>query len=298
VRPVHVFLNERSGGAVTAAAIEALFEQHGCACAVTLLRPKMDVGAAVRTVDAGTVVVAAGGDGTVNCVAAGALVSGAAMAVLPVGTLNHFAKDLGMPPSVAAAVAVIAAGHCAAVDAGQVNGRVFVNNSSLGFYPAMVTQRERLRQVGLNKWLSMTFVSLREFFRFRHITVRVCVDGVERTVRTPFFFVGNNGYTMHGPQMGRRKRLDGGRLYVYMAPGLTRWGLLRMTVGALRGRVREAPEFEMLCVTDLSVAFRRKTAWVSLDGEVRRMRGPLEYRIRPAALTVCVPAPAVATSCA
>ena len=291
MQKIQVFLNDRSGSArCDAAHIAELFGGHGCACDVTLLGRGLDVAQeAHAAAKAGSVVVAAGGDGTVNCVAAALAGSDAVLGVLPVGTLNHFARDIGLPLELEPAVRVIARGRTTTVDVAEVNRQVFLNNSSLGFYPAMVTQRERLRKVGLNKWLSMSLVSAKEFLRFRHIDVWMTLDGVEYRRRTPLLFVGNNEYTVHGTDLGTRARLDKGRLFLYLAPGLTRWGLVRMTWAALRGKVRDAPEFEEFCVTEVAVAFRRKSAWVSLDGEVRRMRGPLNYRIRPGALKVCVP---------
>jgi diacylglycerol kinase family enzyme len=287
-----VFLNERSGTARARADIEQAFRDAGVECQVRMLNRHINLpGIVDYAVSQGTAIVAAGGDGTVNCVAAAvAKHPGAAFGVLPVGTLNHFAKDMKLPLTLEDAAKVIGAGITKNVDAGEVNGRLFVNNSSIGFYPGMVLQRERLKKVGWNKWVSLLVAILGQFMRFRHLNVCVTLDTGERLMRTtPFVFVGNNEYSMEGTAAGTRERLDTGRLYLYMAPGATRLSLLRLTLAALRHKVRESPDFEALCVESFTVEHRRRRAQVALDGEVIRVSGPLRYRTRPGVLRVLVP---------
>jgi diacylglycerol kinase family enzyme len=288
-----VFLNERSGTAQGRAAVEQAFAAAGVSCQVRILNRHINLpGIIDYAASTGTAIVAAGGDGTVNCIAAALLAKHpeASFGVLPVGTLNHFAKDMKLPLALEAAARTIGAGNTRQVDAAEVNGHVFVNNSSIGFYPGLVLQRERLKKVGWNKWLSLVIAGIRAFVRFRHIRVSVTLPTGECLHRTtPFVFVGNNEYTMEGTAAGTRQRLDSGRLYVYMAPGATRLSLLRLTLAALRNKVGESPNFESLCVESFTVNHRRRKAHVALDGEVIRLRGPLHYRIRPLALKVLVP---------
>jgi diacylglycerol kinase family enzyme len=289
-RQVQVFLNPRSGSAGRREAqdIARLFEAAGCRCEVTRLEPQVDVAAVLRAWPPETIAVAAGGDGTVNAVANAVARTGNCMGVLALGTLNHFARDLGLPLRLDEAVRVIAEGAPRRVDAGEVNGRVFVNNSSLGAYPAMVMDRERLRRGGWNKWLSLAWATLRAFLRFRCLQVELTVEGELRQATTPFLFVGNNEYRMAGMQIGTREHLNKGRLFLYLAPGANRLGVLKLTLAALFGRVRQVPEFEEFCLEEFSVHVHvhGRRLRVSLDGEVRRMRGPLYYRIRPGALQV------------
>ncbi|RXH58813.1 Transcription regulator [contains diacylglycerol kinase catalytic domain] [Granulicella sibirica] len=293
-------MNERSGGcAGRRGEVEAAFRESGLRCEVTSLRPRMDVAKLVREAARRpeTLVVAAGGDGTISAVASAMAGSGAPMGVLAMGTLNHFAKDLGLPAALMDEAKVIAEGEARSVDLGEVNGRFFVNNSSVGFYPGMVLHRERLKKVGWNKWLSLLVASARAFVRFKHISVCVSVPGEERMMRmTPFVFVGNNEYCMEGSEAGTRKKLDAGKLYLYMAPGATRRSLLRLTFAALMRRVHEVqqdPHFESYCVEEFTVDLRRRVSHVSLDGEIVRLKGPLQYRIRPGALKVMAPVPVV-----
>src|SRR5689334_21433030 len=138
-------------------------------------------------------IVAAGGDGTVSAVASALAGSGVPLAVLPLGTLNHFARDLGIPAELDAALRVAVDGRVREVDVGEVNGRVFVNNSSIGLYAAMVHRRERQqRRFGRGKWHAMLWAAFNALrvHPFLHLTVEV--GGVEHRRRTPFLFVGNN----------------------------------------------------------------------------------------------------------
>jgi diacylglycerol kinase family enzyme len=288
-----VFLNERSGTARARADIEQAFRDAEVECQVRILNRYINLPAIIDyAASCGTAIVAAGGDGTVNCVAAAIVAKhpDAVFGVLPVGTLNHFAKDMKLPLTLEGAAKVIGAGVTTAVDAGEVNGRIFVNNSSIGFYPGMVLQRERLKKVGWNKWVSLLVASFRQFLRFRHLKVRVTLANGEKLMRTtPFVFVGNNEYTMEGVEAGTRERLNSGRLYVYMAPGATRLSLLRLTLAALRHKVRESPYFEAHCVESFTVEHGRRRGHVALAGEVVRLSSPLHYRTRPGVLQVLVP---------
>ena len=145
------------------------------------------------------VVVAAGGDGTVSMVGAALVDRDIALGVLPLGTLNHFARDFGLPLEIEAAVAHVVQGRPVRVDVGEVNGRIFVNNSSLGLYPDIVRDRERQqRRLGWGKWPALAWATLAALRRFPFLSVRLSVDGREQHWRTPFVFVGNNEYLMEG----------------------------------------------------------------------------------------------------
>ena len=118
--------------------------------------------------------IAAGGDGTVRAVAAAILDTDAVLGVLPSGTLNHFARDLGLPPDLASCVRLLKTGTVRAVDAAEVNGRAFLNNSGLGVYPSMVTQREkRRRRFGQRKWIAFFLAGVATLRRFPFLDVRL-----------------------------------------------------------------------------------------------------------------------------
>jgi diacylglycerol kinase family enzyme len=236
------------------------------------------------------VVVAGGGDGTVSAVAS--LVQGTptTLGVLPLGTLNHFAKDLGIPLDPDEAVAAIARGRAIEVDLGMVGGRVFINNSSLGIYPDIVRDRARQqRRLGRGKRWALFWATLTALRRSAFLTVRLSVDGEERRVRTPFVFVGNNAYIMEGFDIGRREGVQDGNLSIYFMRRCSRLGLLGLGLRALFGRLRQARDFEAVLAQEVTVDTRKPTVHVAADGEVFRSSAPLEYRIQPRALRVIVP---------
>jgi diacylglycerol kinase family enzyme len=238
--------------------------------------------------------VAGGGDGTINAVASVIAGSNIPLGVLPLGTLNHFAKDLGVPLELDAAIDCIVHGEHTAVDIGEVNDRVFINNSSLGIYPYIVRDREmQQRRFGRGKWLAFARAMLAAL---RHYSLlHVCMkldsnddkDMLDR--RTPFVFIGNNEYLTEGFGIGTRSRLDAGQLSIYVAQRTGRLGLFRLALRALFGRLRQAKDFHALSTTELTVITRRSRLRVATDGEVTVMETPLHYRIRPGALRVIVP---------
>ena len=245
--------------------------------------------AAAASPDTDTVVFG-GGDGTLNTGAAALAGGDKAMGVLPLGTFNHFAKDLGVPLKLEDAARTIAEGHVRRVDVGEANGRPFLNNSSIGLYAEMVSVREELRRHrGMRKGPAMLRAS-REVLRnppFLRVDLRV-LDDVTR-VRTPFVFVGNNRYEMNLFSFGARSALDRGELSLYVARNVRRWGIVRLAVRALVGRLRQDREFEALTVPQVDVGMHRRVVRVALDGEVFRMESPIRYRIRPGALRVLAP---------
>jgi diacylglycerol kinase family enzyme len=240
--------------------------------------------------DGAPVVVAGGGDGTINAVASALAGSATRLGVLPLGTLNHFAKDLKIPLDLDEAVANAVKGAPQQVDVGEVNGRIFLNNSSLGIYPDIVRDREQQqRHLGRGKWHAFgraVFVALR---RFPFMSVRLKINGDEHLRRTPFVFIGNNEY-LQGLTLGARERLDSGKLCLYVAQQPTRLGLLRYAVHALFGQLSEARDFDVLSAPELVIETRHKQIRVATDGEVTMMTPPLCYRSRASALSVIVPA--------
>ena len=238
-------------------------------------------------------VVAGGGDGTVNAVAGKLVGTDTPLGVLPMGTLNHFAKDAGIPLNLAAAVNNLFTGQVTRVDVGEVNGRVFVNNSGVGFYPHFVRQREEQEKHGHVKRVAFMLALravVRRYFRLR-IKVRMDqADALEHV--TPFLFVGNNRYQTSGLHIGTRSRLDSGRLWVCTAPTL---GRRHVMPSAMRTFVGGATDQELSAFDAQEFWVEPGTARVnvSTDGEVSIMDAPLQYRIRPRALGVVVPSQTV-----
>jgi diacylglycerol kinase family enzyme len=234
--------------------------------------------------------VAAGGDGTISAVASVLAGTGVALAVLPLGTLNHFARDLGIPADLEAAARVALGANVREVDVGEVNGRIFINNSGIGLYPAMVRRRERQRRrLGRGKWHAMLWAGYNALRAHPFLDLALELGGAEHRRRTPFLFIGNNVYRMQGFDIGARERLDGGVLSLYLAHRTGRLGLVLLAVRALLGRLYRGNEFEAATASRLRIDARHRRLLVSRDGEVEPIELPLEYRIRPKALRVVVP---------
>ena len=268
-----------------------VFRRHGLAARIELCAEGSAISEHVRRAlaDGVELVVAGGGDGTINAVASHLVETGATLGVLPLGTLNHFAKDLGIPLERDAAVEVIARGQVIAVDVGEVNGKIFLNNSSLGLYPLAVRLRTQEQKRGTGKWLAFAKASVEVLGRFPMLRVHLDIDGKQIVRRTPIVFIGNNHYELAGLEMTKRSRLDQGVLSVCVTREVGRLGLFALVLRALFGRLRDAKDFAILEGGAVCIETRHAQLRVATDGEVTMMRSPLNYRSRSAALNVIVP---------
>jgi diacylglycerol kinase family enzyme len=237
-------------------------------------------------------IVVGGGDGTLSAAAALLVGSGIALGVLPLGTFNHFAKDLHVPLDLEKAVTAIAEGYCAQIDMGAVNDRFFLNNASLGIYPQLVETRHLQQQwLGRGKWPAFAWATLAVLRRYPFVEVLLNIDGKSLARRTPFVFVGNNRYEMEGFRIGERARLDGGELSLYVANRTGRLGLVRLALRALLGRLDQATDFDTVRAKHIEVQTRRQRVHIANDGEICVMETPLRFRVMPGALKVIVPRP-------
>jgi diacylglycerol kinase family enzyme len=236
-------------------------------------------------------IIAGGGDGTINAVASVLVDTNRTLGVLPLGTLNHFAKDLHIPLDLAEAARVSLEGRETRVDVGEVNGRIFLNNSSLGLYPSIVRHREKQQErLGRGKWPAFIWATLAVLKRYPFLNVRLSTDEQRLVRRTPFVFVGNNEYEMESFNVGARSCIDAGQLSLYVAHRTTRLGLLRLAWRAFFGGLRDEEDFNAMCTKEVWIETRRpKRLRVATDGEVTTIRTPLHYRVRPGALRVLVP---------
>ncbi|MES2913217.1 MAG: diacylglycerol kinase family protein [Pseudomonadota bacterium] len=296
-RTIAVILNASAGsghGDDVARSFVEKFAAHGIEAHVTLAKNGEElIGAAKQAVKDGLPMVAAGGgDGTQNAVAAQLVGTDVVYGVLPMGTLNHFAKDLGIPLAIDDAVATIAAGHQTQVDTAEVNGHRFLNNSSLGLYPDTVRRREMQQsRLGRSKWPAFFWAALTSLKRYPFLNLQLTTDKISYRQRTPFIFIGNNDYIMEGFNIGARSSLQDGRLSLYFAHRTGRLGLVVLAVRAVFGRLKQAKDFEMLHARTLTIESRHRQLRVSTDGEVNLMETPLVYKIVPRSLNVFVPAP-------
>ena len=243
-----------------------------------------------------TVLVAAGGDGTVNAVASGLVNTSAALGVIPAGTLNHFARDLSVPLDLEGAALTVREGREIVVDVGCVNDRIFINNSVLGLFPVYRSARQALERHGLSKsrvgqFLSFSLALLRVIWRFPHVTLQFTTQaGEKRTVKTPFVLVGNNEHELEKWNIGHRETLSEGRLWIYVMRRCSRWAAVKYLVQFLFKRFSLRNAFDVFRAREIRVAGKSKTIRVGVDGEVVRMNTPLIYRSLPGSLRVIAPA--------
>src|SRR5689334_24781049 len=235
--------------------------------------------------------IVGGGDGTIGSAASALVDTETKLGILPLGTLNHFARDLGLPTDIDEAAKVIAAGKQRLVDVAEMNERIFINNSAIGLYPLMVLDRDlQRRRLGRSKRLARLVASLRTLWRFGHRRLTLTINE-ERKARidTPLLFVGNNDYRIDIGAAGQRERLDGGELCVMVMRKKTRRGMIAASIRALFNRSHPDDMVRIDGVQRLRVSSHTSQLAVSLDGEVVRSEPPLEYRIRRQALRVIAP---------
>jgi diacylglycerol kinase family enzyme len=296
--PIHIILNTLAGTNGSTETIRQrlgdLFTRQGITPHIVVAHRGRDIldltRGAVRKHS--RMMVAVGGDGTLNAVAAALVDTDVALGIVPLGTLNHFAKDVGIPLDLASAVRTILDGRVVRVDVGDVNGRVFLNNSGLGLYPLIVRDRQKQqKRYGRGKWLAFVWATFRVLRRYPFLRLDLCLNGTDIIRRrTPFVFVGNNVYQMDALHIGSRLRLDAGTLSLYTTHPVGRLGLLKLGIHLLAGQLHGQDDFSAFMAQDVMIKACQRRLRVATDGEVTVLKTPLHYRIRQGALQVIVPA--------
>ena len=260
-----LFFNPRSGGgSISVDALRSEATRRGID--VHVLRPEDDLAELARSARA-DVLGMAGGDGSLSAVANAAIEQDVPFVCVPTGTRNHFANDAGLPTDEPLrALDAFVDGSERRVDVGRADGRLFLNNVSLGLYARLVHQREHRRQQGQ---LFARLRALASSLRDGAWSQRFVVDGLP--IRASVVLVANNEYTLDVRMLGRRERLDAGSLAVYSARGLRR----------LRWAERSA--------RDVRVQTRRRSLRAAVDGEPERFASPVRLWIEPGALRLLVP---------
>ncbi len=233
-------------------------------------------------------IVVSGGDGTIATAAHALVGTGVELGIVPGGTLNHFARDLGIPADLATACEIAADQTVVEwADVGYVNGMLFLNTSSVGAYVRLVRTRERLeRRLGYR--LASAAAAARVFLGVPRFDVELDVEGVVRRYRTPLVFVGVGERELRLPTLG--KRIPRGRrgLHVMVVRGRTRAGLLAVALAAVaRGvqHVSRTPKLDSFLVDRCRVVLRRRGP-VAVDGEILELDTPLQYELARDALKV------------
>ena len=292
-----VLVNRKGGAAAKAGEdlerhLAGAFAKAGAETSVRLLDGPDTAEAVREAASAAPRVVVGGGDGTASCAAA--VLSGGAveMGLLPLGTLNHLARDLGIPADLNEAAALAVQGSVTAIDLGDVNGHCFVNNASIGLYPSMVRRRDAYRRrKGWPKWLAAIPASWHAWSRFRRHRLTLDMGQGEGPLCTSLLFVGNNLYLIERGKIGVRESLSGGMLSVFALAAPGRLALLRFAFRAVTGRAHRNADFVAYgeCET-LTVRASAGKVDIALDGEVRMLEFPLRFEVRAGALRIVAPA--------
>lgn len=282
-----------SRGAAKPAAVAAALRQAGVPADVRAVPgPRLPAATREALAAGADLVIAGGGDGTVRSVAGALAGSEATLGVLPLGTFNHYARDLGMPIDLRAAAAALAAATPRHLDLAEVNGHRFLNSSAIGYYSQVAKARAEPRVRLRSTKVAVTLVAaVRLLGKYR--LSEVCLESEGRRIlcTTPFVFVCNNPGAMHLFRFGQRERLDTGQLLVYVHRSSSRRAVLRTLLYALLRDAREEGRYEHWLTPELRVHFgaRRKPVPVFLDGEILHLAPPLRYRILPGHIKVAVP---------
>ena len=301
MRRIVMLINPRSGvftqtpEATLRASLKRALAKHGIAARLVSvsgddLRAAADSALAEAQRGEIDAIVVGGGDGSVRLVAGVLAETGVPLGVVPLGTRNHFAKDLGMPLDLGAAVAAIALGHTRAVDIAEVNGEAFVNTSSIGIYPYIVIDRERRRSTGrLTKWRATALAFFRMLRHFPRRRLRLRAEGLARPYHTPCLFVGNNEHGIDLFAFGRRPRLDTGELWFYVLKPANAWELFLTLCRLCFGHPDPARDLDTFKLREADIDAKASRLPVALDGDVQILHPPLHYRSRQGALRVIAP---------
>ena len=241
------------------------------------------------------VVVAAGGDGTINAVAQATLGSGCAFGVLPQGTFNYFSRTHGIPADIDEALQIVLHETARPVQVGLVNQQVFLVNASLGLYPKLLEDREAWKaQFGRSRLVAFG-AGLSTLLRGdRNLRLRIELQGAERDVRTPTLFIGNNALQMEQLGFAEATAIDAGQLAGIMLKPVTRFTMLGLLARGAFGQLGAADEvvnfpFRKLTVHHPQAAGVRRVK-VATDGEISWQTFPLKFCVSPDPLLLICPA--------
>jgi diacylglycerol kinase family enzyme len=244
---------------------------------------------AAASSEAKTIIVG-GGDGSVGYAARKLLGSERTLGVLPLGTMNLFARSLGIPADLPVALDILASAEPKRVDLGAVNDRIFHTLSGLGYFAEVARARAQVREdtnLPFGRYIAAARASLRAFTRPGILELTIDAEGDRREIETYALFIGNNRLSDTGFD---RPRLDEGVLEVHYAEGADFGNRMQAAIDLFAGRWRENPAIQSFTARTVTVRSRRPRLWVSVDGELCRLETPLRFEVKPDALSVLLPA--------
>jgi diacylglycerol kinase family enzyme len=287
IKDICILSNTNSGLTDTKASIDSALSKHKISAYYIELNDSLQSSFDKAYQQGYRTFVAAGGDGTVNALAS-LLVNkmDVVMGVIPSGTLNHFAKDLGLAVEIDESVSRLAKGRSKLIDVGHINDKIFLNNSSIGIY-AKVANVKRRTKVWLFRFIlgilsGLWFIANPPSYNFK---IKVGGKTIQRNIS--IIFVGNNRYDLSGFGLSNRHSLSGGNLSIYVIRTINPFRLIAVSLNLLIGHIN-ADYFETYEAPELKINTRKKKLLVAYDGEVARLKTPILYSIAKKELRVIV----------
>ncbi len=233
--------------------------------------------------------VVAGGDGSIHHVAQALVGTDGVLGIVPIGTVNHMARDLQIPLDWREALEIALRGTTRQIDTGRVDGIYFVNSVMVGIYPTIAEYRERFRSTH-SKWRAYARALRLAMRQFRHVSLIVEMDGRVETIRTQLFVVAINSYDLtHAGLVALKTTLDDGRLTVYSFGFMSRAQFVRAAAKFFRGKIEQVDGFRRIRTATLRIDTARPMLRLSIDGELRELQPPLQISAVPASLLVRAP---------
>jgi diacylglycerol kinase family enzyme len=275
------------------ATLRELANRTNMQCAIRVVRGGRQLLAATAEARASDCrrVIAAGGDGTLNAVAAAIAGSGKELGILPLGTFNYFAREYNVPIDLESAFNLCARGEARPISIGELNGHIFLNNASVGLYPKILEVREDTYRTWGRSRPAAYWSVLRTLLRF-HVNLRAAVTTGHAPpvrLRTPMIFVGRNATQIDEFRLPGSDCVTNDAFAAYILPKTTRWELVNLAIRMYLGKLREYSDLKTLCAEELRVDLPLRWLSAAIDGERVRVRSPLLFRMRRNALLAVLP---------
>ena len=295
---IHVVMNAASGHDdkdSSRAALEKAFGARGNPVRFHLIESPDDIErtlaeAKQAALEQPGVLVAAGGDGTVNATAAVAAGSDIPFAVVPLGTFNYFARDIAMPLEPAAAATAILGGVIEPIHVARINGQPFLVNASIGLYVRLIKERERHEAtLGRNRFIAVCSSIVTALRGHYAMTLEMVRDGKPQTLRTPLLFLGKNYLQLKNLDFDIAEGIAAGQIGVITLGDATPLTIFGLGCRALLGQLEDAAKLQAFCAERLEIKTRRKVISAVIDGEIVALQTPLKIEMQRNALQVVRP---------
>ncbi|QJR19111.1 diacylglycerol/lipid kinase family protein [Pelagibacterium halotolerans] len=298
-RRFYLVLNVNSGTVqalgVTSDDLRAMFAEHGMEVTIDA-DPDAQLSDRIERAihsDADTI-IAAGGDGTVTALATAIIQSDKNLAILPLGTANLLARDLGVPLDLNEAVRALRDMEPLAIDVSEVNGVIFLHKAVIGVIPELAAGREYIRGQGVGAKIGFMRYFFRRISRARRLALEITTgDGQSRVERVQAIAVASNAYDEGLGRFFHRDKLDTGLLTIYVLRHLTVGDVFRLATGMLAGHWRDYEALDISTARTVTIRSKKPRLQLMIDGEVQSMEVPLHFSIYPRALSVLAPLQAV-----